>query len=71
MQTEDLNIISNGNPIKIINMKNGDYNLAWTHYKNIPLAIGKIKNSVFYPFRVLNLYKISSIDKIINAGCYF
>lgn len=54
---EDLNIISNGNPIKIINLKNGDYNLAWTHYKNIPLAIGKIKNSVFYPFRVLNLYK--------------
>jgi len=43
--------------LKIINMKNGDYNLAWTHYKNIPLAIGKIKNSVFYPFRVLNLYK--------------
>ena len=54
---ENLNIISNGNPIKIINMKNEDYNLAWTHYKNIPIAIGNIKNSVFYPFRVLNIYK--------------
>tara|TARA_X000001036_G_scaffold439433_1_gene490574 strand:+ start:145 stop:1110 length:966 start_codon:yes stop_codon:yes gene_type:complete len=55
--TENLNIISNGNPVKIINMKNENYDLAWTHYKNIPLAIGKIENSVFYPFRVLNIYK--------------
>ena len=53
---EDLHIISNGNPIKITNLKDKDYNLAWTHYKNIPLAIGKIKNFVFYPFRVLNMF---------------
>lgn len=53
---ENLQIISNGNPIKITNLKIKDHNLAWTHYKNIPLAIGKIKNFVFYPSRVLNMF---------------
>ena len=55
-EVENLYNISNGNPIKITNLKNKDYNLAWTHYKNTPLAIGKIKNFIFYPYRVLNMF---------------
>lgn len=60
----NINIILNGNPIKISNKKNESHEVAWIHYKNVPLAIGKIKNYIFYPFRVFNLLKKEPMNKI-------
>jgi len=54
---ENLNILLNGNPIKLTNLNYKNHKFAWTHYNGVPLAIGKIKNFIFYPFRVLNILK--------------
>ena len=54
---ENLNILLNGNPIKLTHLNYKNHKFAWTHYNGVPLAIGKIKNFVFYPFRVLNILK--------------
>ena len=54
---ENLNILLNGNPIKLTNLNYKNHKFAWTHYNDVPLAIGKIKNFIFYPFRVLNILK--------------
>ena len=54
---ENLNVLLNGNPIKLTNLNYKNHKFAWTHYNGVPLAIGKIKNFIFYPFRVLNILK--------------
>ncbi len=54
---ENLNILLNGNPIKLTNLNYKNHKFAWAHYNGVPLAIGKIKNFIFYPFRVLNILK--------------
>ncbi len=60
-ELESISKILNGNPTEMKALKSRNYEIAWTHYKNVPLAIGKVENHIFYPYRVLNIIQNSDL----------
>ena len=59
-EAKDIDKILNGATYKIKEIPSQDYDLAWIRFENVPLAFGKVKDEIFFPSRVFNIFKTQS-----------